>query len=272
MKASKLIVLLGLMVLPVFAFGQTKSIDVMETVKVNREVSTHFVTGDPIKYVDISMNEVVGNLPLKNILRIKPIEEKIKVKNNRGGWGEEDRTFIDGQSMGIVTIVTERSVSEKSSYLNPDVSMSETEMVKFCWTVWNSKANYHDVRTKKDKMLFKLNNIYTIDDYFFMDIELVNQTKIKYDIDQVRFKIEDKKQNKRTTTQSVEVEPVMSLFDIKEFKKNYRNVYVFKKFSFSDEKVFTIELAEQQYSGRTILLTIDYEDILNADTFNKKIY
>lgn len=184
MKASKLIVLLGLMVLPVFAFGQTKSIDVMETVKVNREVSTHFVTGDPIKYVDISMNEVVGNLPLKNILRIKPIEEKIKVKNNRGGWGEEDRTFIDGQSMGIVTIVTERSVSqyqlvyteipqdacsqyviplsEKSSYLNPDVSMSETEMVKFCWTVWNSKANYHDVRTKKDKMLFKLNNIYTL--------------------------------------------------------------------------------------------------------------
>lgn len=110
-------------------------------------------------------------------------------------------------------------LSEKSSYLNPDVSMSETEMVKFCWTVWNSKANYHDVRTKKDKMLFKLNNIYTIDDYFFMDIELVNQTKIKYDIDQVRFKIEDKKQNKRTTTQSVEVEPVMSLFDIKEFKK-----------------------------------------------------
>ena len=36
MKASKLIVLLGLMVLPVFAFGQTKSIDVMETVKVIR--------------------------------------------------------------------------------------------------------------------------------------------------------------------------------------------------------------------------------------------
>ena len=100
MKASKLIVLLGLMVLPVFAFGQTKSIDVMETVKVNREVSTHFVTGDPIKYVDISMNEVVGNLPLKNILRIKPIEEKIKVKNNRGGWGEED---CDGPRKGCLS-------------------------------------------------------------------------------------------------------------------------------------------------------------------------
>ena len=200
MKAINFFTMLGMVLLSCTAMAQTKSIDVMETVKVNREVSTHFVTGDPIKYVDISMNEVAGDLPLKNILRIKPVEEKIKVKNNRGGWGEEDRTFIDGQSMGIVTIVTERSVSqyqlvyteipqdacsqyviplsEKNSYLNPEVSMSETEMVKFCWTVWNSKANYHDVRTKKDKMIFKLNNIYTIDDYFFIDIELVNQTKI----------------------------------------------------------------------------------------------
>ena len=283
---------IGLALLTIVGFAQTKSIQVMETVKVNVEVSTHFVTGDPIKYVDISMNEVVGDLPVKNILRIKPIEEKIKVKNNKGAWGEEERSFIDGQSMGIVTIVTERGMSqyqlvyteipqdacsqyvipleERTSYLNPDVSMSETDMVKFCWQVWESKPNYHDVRTKKDKMVFKLNNIYTIDDYFFFDIELVNQTKIKYDIDQVRFKIEDKKQMKRTNQQDIEVEPVTSLFDIAEFKKNYRNVYVFKKFSFSDEKVFTVEIAEKQYSGRTIKLSIDYEDILNADTFAKR--
>ena len=119
-------------------------------------------------------------------------------------------------------------------------------------------------------MIFKLNNIYTSDDYFFFDVELVNQTKIKYDIDQVRFHIEDKKQTKRTNLQDIEVEPVMSLFDIDEFKQRYRNVYVFKKFSFSDEKTFTMEIAEKQYSGRTIKLSVDYEDILNADTFTKR--
>ena len=106
MKAFTFFTLAAALFFSMAAKAQTKSIDVMETVKVNREVSTHFVTGDPIKYVDISMNEVVGDLPLKNILRIKPVEEKIKIKNNRGGWGEEERTFIDGQSMGIVTIVT----------------------------------------------------------------------------------------------------------------------------------------------------------------------
>ena len=289
---KRIVLLIGLVSLVCSAIqAQLKNIDVMETIKINREVSTHFVTGDPIKYVDISMNEVVGDIPVKNILRIKPIEDKIKLKDSRGAWGEEERTFIDGQSMGIVTIVTERSMSqyqlvyteipqdacsqyiipqdEKGSYINPDVSMSEVDMVKFCWSVWNAKPNYHDVRTKKDKMIFKLNNIFTIDDYFFIDVELENQTKIKYDIDQVRFKIEDKKQLKRTNQQEVEMQPVMSLYDREEFQQKYRNIFVFKKFSFSDEKVFTIELAEKQYSGRTITLQIDYEDIMNADTFNK---
>jgi conjugative transposon TraN protein len=140
-------------------------------------------------------------------------------------------------------------------------------MVKFCWTVWNSKANYHDVRTKKDKMLFKLNNIYTIDDYFFMDIELVNQTKIKYDIDQVRFKIEDKKQTKSTNYQEIEIFPIMQVEKDNVFRKKYRNIFVFEKFTFPDQKVFTIEFSEKQISGRTVKLMIDYEDVLNADTF-----
>ena len=34
-------------------------------------------------------------------------------------------------------------------------------------------------------------------------------------------------------------------------------------------KVLTIEMAEKQISGRTIGLSIDYEDVLSADTFNK---
>lgn len=41
-------------------------------------------------------------------------------------------------------------------------------------------------------MKIVLNNIYTLDKYFFIDISMINKTKIRYDIDQIRFKIEDK--------------------------------------------------------------------------------
>ena len=110
-------------------------------------------------------------------------------------------------------------------------------------------------------MKIVLNNIYTLDKYFFIDISMINKTKIRYDIDQIRFKIEDKKQTKATNFQSIEILPLMQV--------NNRNIFVFEKFTFPDEKVLTIEISEKQISGRTITLRIDYADILHADAFTE---
>ena len=38
--------------------------------------------------------------------------------------------------------------------------------------------------------------------------------------------------------------------------------------TFPNDKVLTIELSEQQISGRTISMTVDYEDVLAADSFD----
>jgi len=111
-----------------------------------------------------------------------------------------------------------------------------------------------------------VNNIYTIGDYFFIDFSIINKTNIAYDIDQIRFKIEDKKVVKSTNFQQLEIQPVHQLFYTDSFKRRYRNVFVFKKFTFPDEKVFNIEVAEKQVSGRTISVKVDYKDVLKADT------
>ena len=52
------------------------------------------------------------------------------------------------------------------------------------------------------------------------------------------------------------------------FKFGYRNVMVIKKMTFPNDKVLSIEMSEKQISGRTISLSIDYEDVLSADGFN----
>jgi len=49
--------------------------------------------------------------------------------------------------------------------------------------------------------------------------------------------------------------------------KNFRNIYVFKKFTYPNSKVMKIRLLEEQLSGRTIEMVVKYSDILNADTF-----
>lgn len=111
----------------------------------------------------------------------------------------------------------------------------------------------------------RLNHIFALGDYTFIDLSYDNRTKITYDIDAFRFKIGDKKITKATTVQSLEVKPDFVLFDQSSFAHHYRNIFVFRKFTFPGTKVLNIELSEKQISGRVITLALPYKDILKAD-------
>ena len=115
----------------------------------------------------------------------------------------------------------------------------------------------------------RLNNIYSVGDYFFIDFSISNKTNIRFDIDELRVKLADKKVSKATNNQIIEIQPEMVLEQAKSFLYGYRNVIVVKKLTFPNDKILTIELSEKQVSGRTIHLNIDYEDVLSADSFNR---
>lgn len=264
------------------AFSQTKTFgDDAYKALINENISTHITIGEPIKYVDISTDKVVGDIPVPNILRIKPV---IKDSTKR---------YQKGEVLAMVTVVSERykvqfncvyterdlaiadidlSSDEMASYINVNVDMPEKDMRQFCWSIWNSGKKYFDVSREAYKLRITLNNIYTVKGFFFIDVSIRNKTNIEYDVDQIRFKIEDKKQAKATNFQSLEITPVLSINEGKTFQREYRNVFVFNKFTFPDEKVFTVEVAEEQISGRTVTMKIDYADILNADAFSKKLF
>ncbi|MDH6358922.1 conjugative transposon protein TraN [Parabacteroides sp. PF5-9] len=252
-------------------------------INVNNKVSTHITCGEDIQYVDISTDLLVGDIPVSNILRLKPVIADSVVN-----------TLVPGTQLAIITIVTERykrqivakwtadatlatsdvnlPTSDMQSYLNPMITMPKNEIYAYGWRIWNCGKKFYDVSREAYKLRITLNSIFTVGDYFFIDLGVTNRTKIKYDIDQIRFKIEDKKQTKATNFQQIEVQPEYILVNQKSFLKNYRNIYVFKKFTFPDEKVFTVEIAENQISGRTVILRVDYADVLNADSTNKDIF
>ena len=249
------------------AYSQKSDNKDIKVVYVNELITTHFVSPEPIKYVDISTDDVAGDIPVDNIFRIKP-----KKANPKTGMV----TIVGERYMVQYKLVYSESASANSEvridptqvddFLNPNVSMSLLDMDKFSLLAVQNKPGVNAVSTRNQKMTISLNNIYTIGDYFFIDVSMKNETNIMYKIDQIKFRIEDKKVVKATNFQQIEIEPVRQLYNISSFKKKYRNVFVFKRFTFPDEKVFNIEIAESQVSGRTISLKIDYSDILNADT------
>ena len=140
-------------------------------------------------------------------------------------------------------------------------------MTKYARKIWNSPARIRNVSTKQHRMTMRLNNIYSVGEYFFLDFSIENRTNIRFDIDEMRVKLCDKKQSKATNVQMIELTPAMVLDQSRAFRYGYRNVIVLKKMTFPNDKVLSIEISEKQISGRTITLNIDYEDVLYADSF-----
>lgn len=278
MKAKLFILLFGIL-------GVVTQVSANERIYVNSEVTTHIVMPENIKLVDISTAKIVGNQCTDNIVRIKPYLES----NSLQAVG----SYKDNELLGTITLIGERHIAQYDilytqspgmaasifevpynhtrSYINPEVSMPMAEMARYAWAVYSSDRKYNQIVTKAHGMKAVVNNIYAVGDYFFIDYSLQNKTKIPYDIEEIRVKLTDKKETKATNSQTIELSPVFTLNSSRKFKKNYRNVLVLPKLTFPDEKVLRLEISENQISGRVIVLTIEYEDILHADGFDSDI-
>lgn len=247
----------------------------LEQITVNEQVTTLVTASEPILFVDVSTDKVAGDKPIENTVRFKP----------------KDAEHTDGEVLAIATIVTERyrtqyalvyttkmteavtdkeiAPYERTAYRNPAVSLSTEDMTKFARRVWNSPAKIHNVKAKSNRMLMRLNNIYAVGEYFFLDFSVDNRTNIRFDIDELRVKLVDKKVQKATNNQTIELPLALVLDHSRAFLHGYRNVIVFKKMTFPNDKVVTIELSEKQISGRAISISVDYEDVLSADAFDR---
>ena len=251
-KTIAALILCAFSAMPVMA---QQTYEEMEQLTVNEQVTTVITATEPVRFVDISTDKVVGDQPINNTIRLKPKE---------GADVHED-----GEILAIVTIVTERYRTQYALIYTTrlqeavaDKTIQPEEKIAY------NNARIRNVSTKMHRMVIRLNNIYTVGDYFFLDFSIENRTNIKFDIDEMRFKLADKKQSKATNSQVIELTPAMTLENATSFKYGYRNIVVLKKMTFPNDKVLTIELSEKQISGRTLSLNIDYEDVLSADSFN----
>ena len=247
-------------------------------VLISGDVSLHLISPEPITYVDISSPGIAGDLPVKNVLRVKIIPDSL-------------RRLASAQRVVVVTIVAESFIAQYQLRLTasseaPGIctqinilpeQMRPVDIAGVSLTTPQLKANalamitdhrHHVIRKAQAYGIkARLNHIGTVGEFIFLDLSYSNETQLPYDTDELRFKIEDKKITKATNAQSIELRPIWQLYPLTNFQRNYRNIYVLKKASFPQNKVLNIELTEKQISGRALTLQLKYGDILKADTF-----
>jgi conjugative transposon TraN protein len=274
--------------LPAQTATKKQIISNLPEIEITEGINLHIISPEPIQYVDLSTLKLTGDLPATNIARIKIMDNP---ESNETEKIKKQTTFTSGQNIGIITVVGQSFIAQyKAIYRNSEnlntvtnihiqpenmqpieldkMVFSNLELRKFAMDIIRKKSEKHPIREEKNLQLnIQLNNVYVISDYIFLDTTFKNNSNLSYDIEDLKFSIEDKKIYKATNNQSIEITPIFQLNPQKHFRKNFRNIYVFKKFTFPNSKVMMIRLIEEQLSGRTIEMKINYSDILKADTF-----
>lgn len=264
------------------ATKEQMSSDLPELV-MTKGINLHIISPEPIQYVDLSTERLTGDLPVSNIGRIKITDDTEQES--------ESTKFCIGENIGIITVVGQSFIAQykvvysnskdlntvTNIHIQPEdmqpvefdkMTFSNLELRKFARNIIQSKSDKKPIREEKNfKLNIQLNNVYVISDYIFLDMTFKNHSNLSYDMEALKFSIEDKKIHKATNNQSIEMTPIFRLNHQKHFRKNFRNIYVFKKFTYPNSKVLMIRLIEEQLSGRTIEMKVNYSDILKADTF-----
>lgn len=268
----------------------------LPVIYLNENVSTHFVSELNIDYTDLSTNNVVGDNPMKNIIRIKP-----KAPSNNLGIAtivgesfflqfrlvytadidmahthinlDNTKDFSPLGSKQTATVMKDKSGDgpvPSKNYDNPNYTLNHRELTDYAALLEEERPSLNNVVSKKYKMNMKLNNIWVVDDYLYFDYTLKNKANIPYTIDEIRYKIIDTKILKATSNQDRSLSPDYIMNSEIFVEKEFRNIVAIKKFTFPEDKSFIIEIAEDQISGRKITLEVSYSDLLGAKAFKTK--
>jgi conjugative transposon TraN protein len=252
-----------------FAEGVKKNS--LPIVYLPENVSVQFISPEPIQYVDISAKSVIGDLPLKNVLRIRLKDSVNSADAVITIAGEKFITqyhVIRADSIAARDARTEIAIDPGNTH-PLDISgigLSQNQLKQMALNLFCKPPGQTIEKTKAFDLKAELYHIYTAGDYVFIDLGYRNKTNLAYNIEDFRFHIDDKKITKATNVQSVELKPEFILFNNPLFQKTYRNIIVLKKITFPGNKMLHIELSEKQISGRVITLNITYQDVLDADT------
>lgn len=241
----------------------------LEVIELNEKITTHILSKVHVSKVDVSTDFVAVQISNANIIALKP-------KN------------ADNMELGVISIIGQDyfkqyrlvytnnidnadsqikiTSNDDNYFLNPSYEMTNIDMWKYSQKISELKPTYYNNMARSNKAIIKLNNIIVKDHLIFIDFSIKNKTNLMYDVNDIEYTVDDKKVVKNTNVQRVIVEPKYVYNKEKTFRKKYRNIVVFDKMTFPDNKEFIIELSEKQISGRTIKLSISYLDILNADT------
>ncbi|CAA9195813.1 conjugative transposon protein TraN [Flavobacterium collinsii] len=151
-----------------------------------------------------------------------------------------------------------------------DESINNQDVQEYSELAFYDKKKLRGEKESKYDIDFSLNGIFIYDNVMYYRINVTNNSKINYDIDQLRFFIRDTKKVKRTASQEIEITPIYILNNVVKIDGEAENTFVFAlpKFTIPEKKHLALQLMEKN-GGRHVELHVKNTKLVQVTVLPK---
>ncbi|WP_277014345.1 conjugative transposon protein TraN [Flavobacterium lindanitolerans] len=260
-----------LLLVPITIHAQQKTLGAIEPyrVQISTDKTTNIIFPLAIVSVDRGSRHILVQKAkgVENILQVKAANDSIKESNLSVITADGKlSSFIVNYAKEPMTlnVSLENDPRKGTIFLSSD-QINQAEIGKYSEQALHSRKRIGGIHQKNFGISFRLSGIFIHDGLMYFRVRIENQSNIGYDIDQLRFYIQDQKKAKRTASQEVEITPVSI----------YRNttkiapldavtlVITLPKFTIPDKKYLAVQLMEAN-GGRHAELEVKNREVMRA--------
>nr|WP_315246582.1 conjugative transposon protein TraN [uncultured Flavobacterium sp.] len=214
--------------------------------------TTNLVFPFAIKSVDKGSPDIL-------VQKAKGLENILQVKAAQKGFFQTNLTVVtaDGKLYSFVldyneefpqlTLTLNKTKSDGQEIYFSDEIINDQDIEEYSKLALYDKKKLRGQRKSNYDIDFRLNGIFIRDEVMYYRIKVTNNSKINYEIDQLRFFIRDTKKIKRTASQEIEIKPIYILNEVDKIQAEAENIFVFAlpKFTIPEKKYLAIQLMEK---------------------------
>ncbi|NIJ52612.1 conjugative transposon protein TraN [Dyadobacter arcticus] len=261
--------LLCLLIIP-NGFCQVMETSIIEPfpLEVTTNKTTHLIFPFSIKSVDRGSKDLLAQ-------KAAGVENILQVKAARAGLNPTNLTVItaDGKLFSFAVEYASEPLNlniqvsppfEQIAQLGTD-AINEDEVSKVAETVGTNSDRNISIKDKSSQAELFISGLYIEEGLLVYKVDLINNSSIRYDIENFRFFLRDRKHPKRTAIQESEIKPFHIRGDTSAVAphSSHSFIYVLPKMTIPDKKYLAIQVQEKN-GGRHLNLRVRNKHILKA--------
>ena len=232
-------------------------------IEVGFNKTVHILFPSPVTYIDIgSMDIIAGKAAgAENVVRVKaavrdfPKETNLTVITEDGGYYSFEARYAENPQVATHEIGAATSASpavqtppaEGRVLLEATGRERPAVVKKTLNDIYRLNRTEMRLRKKHYGIETEVQGIYVRNDVIYIHLSLYNNSNISFEVEDLHFRIEDRKVAKRTAQQITPLELLRVCNDLRIVRahQRQRTVFALPKFTMPDDKILVLEIVER---------------------------